>query len=188
MNMSTKTKSCVIVLIVCFLLPACSWLNKSDTNPPAVKRFHIDQIDSFNARNACSQGVDVLSNNGFSQELFDSVFAKVIEQCGSSKSPDNADIIWKNFVQPLKDAAKVPSDLVVTTCNYYFSKDFVSLPDTSTTSQNCHRLTEIKKNIEKEYQLKIKGFEITLQKAPDTHFVNAMYVFNTMWAACHGTD
>ena len=186
--MSTITKPFILFILMCFLIPACSFMNKPDTSPPAVKRYHIDQIDSFNARRACSQGIDVLNNNSFSQELFDNVFAKVVEQCGSNKSPDNADIIWDHFVLPLKSSGKVPADLVVTTWNYYFSKDFVSLPDTSTTSQNCHRLTKIKMTIEKEYQLKIKGFEITLQKAPDTHFVNAMYVFNTMWAACHGTD
>lgn len=187
--MSNKTaKSYILIIMVCFLLPACSWLNKSATDQPVMKRYHIEQIDSFNSRTACAQGVEVLNNNSFSQELFDNVFAKVVQQCSSSKSPDNADILWEDFVQPLKDSGKVPGDLVVTTWNYYFSKDFVSLPDTSTVSQNCHRLKEIKKNIEKEYQLKIQGFEITLQKAPDTHFVNAMYVFNTMWAACHGTD
>jgi len=55
-------------------------------------------------------------------------------------------------------------------------------------SQYCHRLPEIKNNLEKEYQLKKIGFEICQEGSADPHFLNAMYVYNTMWAGCHGTE
>jgi len=82
----------------------------------------------------------------------------------------------------------VPPDLAKNLWNCYFSKQFVSLPAMTPVSQNCHYLAEIKKNMEKEYKLKKAGFEICQQGSPGAHFLNAMYVYNTMWAACNGTD
>jgi len=79
----------------------------------------------------------------------------------------------------------VPADLAVTTWNYYFSSHFASLPETGSIENYCYKLPEIKKKLEKEYRMKTEGFAATDQGSPDSHFLNAMYVYNTMWAACH---
>ena len=183
----------IINIIVCLLftsilMSGCSWFQKSEPVTTVPQLSRIDQIDSFNTERACTQALEVINNNPYSQDFFESAFSQLVNQCESRKSPENADIIWEYFIGPLKVSGKVPPDLAINTWNYYFSNDFVSLPSISTVNQNCHWLIEIKKNIEKEYQLKIKGFEITQQGSPDAHFLNAMYVFNTMWAACNDTE
>ena len=159
---------------------------KPNTAPPALNS--VDQIDSFNPEVTGRQGLEVVNSNPYSQEFFEQVFKRVVEQCLNSKSPDNADIIWANFVMPLRESGKVPPDLAKTTWNYYFSMQFVSLPSRGPVCYYCNRLAEIKKNIEKEYQLKKSGFTACEQGSPQPHFLNAMYVYNTMWATCHGTD
>ena len=148
----------------------------------------VSQINSFNPEVACRQALEVTSNNPFDEVFFEKVFARLVDQCRNSKSPANADIIWDHFVVPLKKSGKIPPDLSTTTWNYYFSKSFVSLPNISPVSEYCGDLAQIKKNLEKEYQLKKVGFEICRQGSPDAHFLNAMYVYNTMWAACHGME
>jgi len=148
----------------------------------------IHQIDSFNPEVAGRQALEVINNNPYEQVLFEKVFARVVDQCRNNKSKTNADIIWEQIVVPLKQSGKVPPDLAKTIWNYYFSRQFVSLPAMGPVSHYCHRLPEIKNNLEKEYQLKKVGFEICQQGSVDPHFLNAMYVYNTMWAACHGTE
>ncbi len=145
----------------------------------------ISQIDSFRPEKACRQALQVINNNPYEQKFFEAVFATIVKQCKSSNSPQNADIIWNQFVRPLKKSGRVPANLVVTTWNYYFSSHFASLPDTGNIASYCHKLPEIKKHIEKEYRLKVDGFAATEQGSPDQHFVNAMYVYNTMWASCN---
>ena len=154
--------------------------------PPSLTMIH--QIDSFKPETACRQAIEVINNNPYEQEFFEKTFARVIEQCQNSRSPANADLIWDHLVVPLKKSGKVPPDLVKTMWNYYFSKQFISLPDMAPVPHYCYRLAEIKRNLEKEYHLKKAGFEVCQQGSPDAHFLNAMYVYNTMWAACHETD
>ncbi len=153
---------------------------------PSLTTIH--EIDSFNPQVACRQALEVINSNPYEQELFAKAFGQVVVQCQNSKSPENADIIWDNLVSPIKQSGKVPPDLAKTTWNYYFSRQFVSLPSMGPVSNYCHRLAEIKKNLEKEYDLKKAGFEISQQGSPEAHFLNAMYVYNTMWAACNGND
>ena len=144
----------------------------------------IEQIDSFNTEVAADQALEVVNNNPYSEVFFEDVFARLVEQCQNSKSPENADIIWTRFVLPLKESGKVPPDLAVTTWNYHFSKNFVSLSDAAEVAHYCRQLSSIKQNLEKEYKYKQAGFVVTEQGSPDTNFLNAMYVYNTMWATC----
>jgi len=148
----------------------------------------IQHIDSFKPEVACAQALEVINNNPYEQEFFEKVFGRILEQCENSKSPDNADIIWEHFVAPLTKSGRVPPDLAKTTWNYCFARQFVSLPDTAMVVHFCDQLSEIKQNIEKEYRLKKTGFEICKQGSPESHFLNAMYVYNTMWAACHNAE
>lgn len=180
--------SLVLILSACLAFSACGRLHKPGFSAADKPLTRIDQIDSFKVATACGQALEVLNNNRYSQNFFEKVFARIIDQCESSKSPKNADIIWNNFVKPLKSSGKVPPDLAVTTWNYYFSADFASLPENYTLRQSCSNLTEIKNNIGREYRLKIKGFDVTQQGSPDADFGNAMRVYNTIWAACHGVE
>ena len=153
--------------------------------PPVTRELaRIDQINSFNPEVAADQALEVVNNNPYSERLFENVFVRLIEQCRNRKSSDNGDIIWTRFVMPLKASGKVPSDLAVTTWNYHFSKNFVSLSNTAQISHYCRQLPVIKQNLEKEYRCKQAGFEVTEQGSADTHFLNAMYVYNTIWASC----
>lgn len=158
----------------------------AQVSPPPLTT--ISQIESFNVETACRQALEVVNNNPYEQGFFEKVFARLVNQCRDSKSPANADAIWGHFVVPLKQSGKVPPDLATTMWNYYFSRSFVSLPSIGPVNQYCGRLAEIKKDLEKEYQLKKLGFEVTQQGSPDANFLNAMYVYNTMWASCHSTD
>jgi len=178
--------SCLFLLSL--MITGCAGVRdkKPDTAPPALNS--VDQIDSFNPKVASRQGLEVVNSNPYSQEFFEQVFNRVAEQCRNSKSPDNADIIWTNFVMPLRESGKVPPDLAKTTWNYYFSMQFVSLPSRAVATNYCMQLSAIKKNLEKEYQCKKLGFEVCEQGSPDAHFLNAMYVYNTMWAACKAED
>jgi hypothetical protein len=169
-------------MLIGLLASGCAATKKEHTPVPLSG---IQQIDSFRPEVACGQAVEVVSNNPYSQDFFEEVFAKLIKQCESSRSPENADIIWNHFVEPLRKTGKVPEDLAVTTWNYYFSNHFASLPDRGGVENHCYRLADIKENMEKEYRLKIEGFAAARQGSPDSHFLNAMYVYNTMWAACN---
>lgn len=171
------------VMIIAMLISGCAMYKKDEK--PVVLMMQIHQIDSFRPETASGQALEVISNNPYSQEFFEDVFARIVKQCKSSKSPQNADIVWDNFVKPLKQSGKVPENLVVTTWNYYFSSHFASLPVTGKIENYCYKLPEFKKNIEKEYRMKTEGFDATDQGSPDSHFLNAMYVYNTMWAACN---
>ena len=179
------------VFLLGLLLVGCV-TNKQVVTKPAMTASTslsmIQQIDSFSPEAACCQAVEVINNNLYEQEFFEKVFGRVVEQCQNSKSQANADLIWDHLVVPLKQSGKVPPDLAKTTWNYYFSRQFVSLSAMAPVSHSCHRLPEVKKNLEKEYQLKKAGFEICQQGSAEPHFLNAMYVYNTMWAACHGTE
>ena len=156
-----------------------------EMSPSVVQAANqIEQIDSFNPEVASDLALEVVNNNPYSEVFFEDVFARLVEQCRNSKSPDNADIIWNRFISPLKESGKVPPDLAVTTWNYHFSNGFVSLPDTAQVSHFCRQLSSIKQNLEKEYTYKQVGFEVSEQGSPDTHFLNAMFVYNTMWASC----
>lgn len=148
----------------------------------------IQDIDSFRTDVASQQALEVVNGNPYNQEFFEEVFAKLVAQCRNNTSSDNADLIWENFVAPLEQSGKVPPDLAKHLWNCYFSRQFVSLPDETTVGQSCYHLAEIKKGLEKEYQLKKIGFEVCRQGSPDSHFLNAMYVYNTMWAACNGAE
>jgi len=172
------------------LLSGCAATKSAEPEVIAVapKLTAIHQIDSFRPEAACDQALEVLNQNPYSQEFFEKVFARVVEQCQSSKASSNADIIWDHLVVPLKQSGKVPPDLAKVTWNGYFSRQFASLPGTAPVSHYCHRLPEIKNALEKEYQLKKAGFEICEQGSPEPHFLNAMYVYNTMWAVCHDTN
>lgn len=185
------TIACTFWIIIFSVLTGCAgnpFKSNKTAMPVPQSLAMIQQIDSFKTQVACQQGLEVINNNPYEQEFFEKVFAKIVDQCRNSTSPDNADLIWEHFIAPLKQSGKVPPDLAKNLWNCYFSKQFVSLPAMTPVSQNCHDLAEIKKNIEKEYQLKKAGFEICQQGSPGTHFLNAMYVYNTMWAACNGTD
>ena len=148
----------------------------------------ISQIDSFKTEVACRQALEVVNSNPYDQDFFEKIFAKLTEQSQNSAVPENADIIWDNFANPLNQTGKVPPDLVKNLWNCYFSTQFVSLPTTGAIEQSCHKLIDIKKNIEKEYRLKQKGFTACQQGTADVHFLNAMYVYNTMWSACNDVD
>ena len=177
------------VLSISVLVGGCAGNQKVDTevpSPPPLTMIH--QIDSFNPQVACRQALEVINKNPYEQDFFEKVFARVVDQCQNNKSQVNAEIIWENLVVPLKQSGKVPPDLAKIIWNSYFSREFVSLPAMAPITHYCQRLAEIKKRLEKEYELKKAGFEITQQGSPDAHFLNAMYVYNTMWAACHGTD
>ncbi len=185
--MSYNSISLLFVLLASAMAGGCTGTTTNvtpvaETARPALTS--ISQINSFRPETACMQALEVVENNRYSQDFFEKVFARLVKQCGESKSPENADIIWNNFVTPLKSSGKVPPDLVRTTWNRYFSKQFVSLPSPGRVIDYCTRLPDIKQNIEKEYRMKKQGFEICEQGSPDAHFLNAMYVYNTMWAAC----
>ena len=154
---------------------------------PDVSLTRIDQIDSFKAGAASRQALEVINNNPYSQKFFENVFEKLVAQCKNSASPENANLIWDSFVIPLRKTGKVPPDLVKNRWNGYFSNQFVSLPSTEKVNQCCYQLSSIKRNLEKEFMLKQLGFEACRQGSPETHFLNAMYVYNTIWAACKGT-
>lgn len=158
---------------------------KMDTPVPVLT--HIDQITSFKTNIASRQALEVINNNPYTQEFFEKVFKKLVEQSGNNASPENADTIWNFFVTPLSDTGKVPPDLVKNRWNSYFSSQFVSLPSTERISQCCYQLPTIKQNLEKEFEFKQLGFEACRQGSAESHFLNAMYVYNTMWAACKGT-
>lgn len=181
--------SLLFSLTLGLMVAGCATEKPAVTSPVAPPPLTvIGQIESFNVEKACGQALEVVNNNPYEQGFFEKVFARLVEQCRDSKSPTNADIIWDHFVVPLKQSGKVPPDLAKTTWNYYFSKSFVSLPSIGPVSQYCGRLADIKKDLEKEYQLKKLGFEATQQGSPDAHFLNAMYVYNTMWASCHSAE
>jgi len=184
----TRQTSFILIVIIIFamVVSGCSMSKKKE--PEVMPLKTVQQIDSFRPASACSQAVEVINNNPYSQDFFEDVFARIVKQCKSSKSPQNADIVWNHFVKPLKQSGKVPGDLVVTTWNYYFSSHFASLPDTGGIENHCYKLADIKKNLEKEYRMKVEGFAATEQGSPDSHFLNAMYVYNTMWAACHPNE
>lgn len=180
-----------IMLTMCLLwLGGCGSKQAQPVNlvPEPPKLSRVEQIDSFKPESACRQGLEVVQNTTYSEEYFHKVFARIVEQCGSNKQSCNADIIWDEFVQPLAQSGKVPPDLAKVTWNEYFSRSFVSLPVQAGVGSYCHQLADIKARLEREYQLKIKGFEITNQGSPDKHFLNAMYVYNTIWAACHSAS
>lgn len=174
----------MVIFSGCLSLKTSKPAEKSKT----VSLTSVQQINSFRPATACDQALEVINNNSYSQDFFEEVFTKIIKQCKSSKSPQNADIIWEGFIVPLKQTGKVPEDLAVTFWNYYFSRQFVSLPDTGGIESYCYKLPEIKKNMEKEYQMKKDGFAACEQGLPDSHFLNAMYVYNAMWAACHPVE
>lgn len=175
----TLSACSLCLCLAAFLLAGCTTPRDSRRALPS-----IDLIRSPHPQLACTQALEVINGNPYSQELFEQVFARIVEQLKNSKSPENADLIWANFVVPLRESGKVPADLARTTWNYYFSSQFVSLPSITPVRYCCHRLPEIKKSLEKEFQLKKAGFEICQQGSPEYHFLNAMYVYNTIWAAC----
>jgi hypothetical protein len=172
-------------LMIAGCIPNQKGASTMQLNPPLVA---VHQIDSFKTRVACEQALEVINNNPYEQELFEKVFARIVEQCKNNKSPDNADIIWEHFIVSLNTSGKVPPDLAKTTWNYYFARQFVSLPDSAIVTHYCSRLAGIKKNIEKEFRMKKAGFEVCKQGSPEAQFLNAMYVYNTMWAVCHDTE
>jgi hypothetical protein len=178
------------VVLVGLLGAACAKKQTVVTPVPAPPQAltTIHQIDSFVPEVSCDQALEVLSNNPFEQAFFEKVFARVVEQCNNKKAKENADVIWHHLVVPLKKSGKVPPDLATTIWNCYFSSQFVSLPAIGPVSHSCHRLPEVKKNLEKEYQLKKVGFEVCEEGSAEPHFLNAMYVYNTMWAVCHGIE
>lgn len=174
------------IVIIGLIFSGCP-LHKKEKQP-VISLSQIRQIESFRPETASDQALEVINNNPYSQDFFEDVFARIVEQCKNSKAPENADIIWDHFIKPLRQCGKVPGDLAVATWNYYFSNHFASLPDTGSIENYCYKLPEIKKNMEKEYRMKVKGFEITNQGSPDSYFLNAMYVYNTMWAACNPSE
>ena len=178
------------VLLVAIITGGCAGKKPIATDQPMASPplTMIQQIDSFSPEIASRQALEVINNNPYDQEFFEKVFARAVEQCKASKSPANADIVWDNLVVPLKQSGKVPPDLAKTTWNGYFSRQFVSLPSAAPVTHYCNRLKEIKAGIEREYMLKKAGYEATEQGSPDAHFLNAMYVYNTMWAACREAD
>jgi len=175
-----------LVLAALFLTTACTASRQEAVTMPANPTLvSITQIDSFNPAIACQQALEVINNNPYSENLFNDAFARIVGLCESNKAPKNADVIWQEFVIPLKNSGKVPPDLARFTWNCYFSRQFASLPAYSPATSCCRRLGEIRKGLEKEYSFKEKGFAITQQGSPESHFLNAMYVYNTLWATCH---
>lgn len=144
----------------------------------------IEEIDSFDPEQACHQALEVINQNPYSEAFFEKGFARVVDRCKNHKASTNADIIWNHLVMPLRQSGKVPPDLAKITWNRYFSRQFVSLPDMGPITHYCNSLADIKKDLEKEYRLKKAGFEVCMQGSVEPHFLNAMYVYNTMWAAC----
>jgi len=186
-----KKITVLITSIICIFASGCANMHKKANTAPAITPQPltiISQIDSFRPEVACRQALEVVNGNPYGQEFFEKIFAKLVEQSKNSAAPENADLIWDNFVSPLNHTGKAPPDLVKKLWNSYFSAQFVSLPTVDSVEQCCHKLTDIKKNIEKEYRLKQKGFSACQQGNPDVHFLNAMYVYNTMWAVCHEVD
>jgi hypothetical protein len=173
-------RSPLCLFVALFLLTGCL----ASTLGPRPVLKSVDQINSPSPEIVCTQAREVVSNNPYYQEFFEEVFAKMVEQLRHSKSTANADLIWNQFIVPLRDSGKIPPDMAITTWNLYFSRQFVSLPPVTPVRYCCSRLAEIKKGLEKEFRLKKLGFEISQQGSPDYHFLNAMYVYNTLWAAC----
>ncbi len=182
-----KKITILISAVICFFASGCAGTQKM-TNTGAIPipspLTMIAQIESFKPEVACSQALEVVNNNPYTQEFFEKIFAKLVVQSKNSANPENADIIWDNFVNPLNQAGKVPPDLAKKLWNYYFSKVFSSLPDKDMTAC-CRNLSSIKKNIEKEYILKQEGFLACKQGDPDVQFSNAMRVYNAIWAVCN---
>ena len=187
-----KALTYTAVLVMAVLpLTACSTTKEvvnSEALAPSTAQVSVNDINSFNMEVACSQALEVINNNPYSEPLFEQTFAKLIQQSKSSISQDNADTIWNHFIEPLKLSGKVPPALAVTTWNYHFAQSFVSLPDSAPAHHYCRQLSHIKQNMEKEYHSKQLGFQATNQGSVDGHFLNAMYVYNTMWASCHDSD
>lgn len=148
----------------------------------------LGHISAFLPETASDQARAVVESNPYSQEFFEKAFARLVAQCSGNASPGNADIIWQRFVEPLSRNGTVPADLARNTWNLYFARAFVSLPAQGPVTGYCHRLEEIKTGLEQEYRLKTAGFQSTAQGSPDAHFMNAMYVYNTMWAACRDAN
>jgi len=179
----------VLCLVISGLMTGCAANRQaSSTMTIPVPLTAVHQIDSFKPEVACTQALEVVNNNPYEQEFFEKVFARIVEQCMNSRAPENADIIWERFVKPLNKTGKVPPDLAKMTWNYYFAKQFASLPGTAPVGHYCNQLGDIKKNLEKEYEMKKAGFDVCKQGNPDVHFLNAMYVYNTLWAACHEAE
>lgn len=190
--------------ILFFLLAACGLLlaGCSTSKPPVTYMpprpapdpvmvqmpLPLSHINAFLPEAASKQAREVVESNPYSQDLFEQVFARLVAQCAGNSSPQNAEIIWQSFVEPLSRNGKVPTDLARTTWNSYFSRNFVSLPGQGPVAGFCHRLEEIKVGLESEYRLKTAGFASTAQGSPDAHFLNAMYVYNTMWASCRDAN
>ncbi len=187
-----KYSTFIIMMVLALFTTGCvsqqPQVKLMEMEKPDTALTRIDQINSFKTATAAMQALEIVNNNPYSQDFFDKVFQKLVEQCKNSASPENADLIWDHFVTPLRETGKVPPDLVKNRWNCYFSNQFVSLPSTQKLNQCCYQLSEIKQNLEKEFRLKQQGFEICRQGSPETHFLNAMYVYNTMWAACKGTN
>ena len=141
-------KIMLISAIICIFASGCAGTQKmtstgtAGTPPPLTM---ISQIDSFRPEVACRQALELVSSNSYNQELFEKIFAKLVEQSKNSAAPENADIIWDNFVSPLNQTGKVPPDLVKNLWNSYFSEQFVSLPAVDSIEQCCSRLIDIKK-------------------------------------------
>jgi hypothetical protein len=148
----------------------------------------LTHINAFLPETAADQAREVVESNPYSQDFFEQAFARLVDQCSGNASPGNAEVIWQRFVEPLSRNGKVPADLARGTWNTYFSRSFVSLPAQGPVAGYCHRLEEIKTGLEQEYRLKTAGFQSTAQGSPDAHFLNAMYVYNTMWAACRDAN
>ena len=112
------------LLTLYLLLSGCASKNSTiKDSPESAPLSSVEQIDSFNLEVACHQAIEVINNNPYDQEFFETVFAKLIDQCKNNKSTDNADIIWDHFVMTLRETGKVPPDLAKTVWNYYFSRE-----------------------------------------------------------------
>ena len=102
------------LVLVNILLSGCAGSKTSTDQAPVVTTpplTMVHQIDSFKPDVACSQALEVLNHNPYSQDFFDKVFGRVVEQFRSSKAETNAEILWDHLVVPLKQSGKVPPDL-----------------------------------------------------------------------------
>ena len=126
-----KKITVLITSIICIFASGCANMHKKANTAPAITPQPltiISQIDSFRPEVACRQALEVVNGNPYGQEFFEKIFAKLVEQSKNSAAPENADLIWDNFVSPLNQTGKVPPDLVKNLWNSYFLAQFVSLP------------------------------------------------------------
>ncbi|HHL33274.1 MAG TPA: hypothetical protein ENJ30_02795 [Desulfobulbaceae bacterium] len=180
-------KTIICMVLAGSMLIGCAGQNtKPDMADLAPGLVSVKQIDSFNPKEACQQGVEVIQNNPWDKKLYAKVFARIVAQCDNHHDKKNAYIIKENFVDPLDSAGKVPHDIGIKLWNSYFSYEWTSLPGNISVDGSCGNLSAIKKGLADEQKRKEAGFRITDQPSPNSLTYSAHLVYNWAYAHCKG--